>query len=113
MRSFRKINIGLGALSRSGQATIEMILILTILFGLSVSISEAFSKNNYFATIIEGPWDYVDGMIRNGIWKKIAISTPAHPNAVSRHRSEKANPNSPQSGFDSVESCLATPPAGC
>lgn len=103
------------ALNRRGQVTIEMILILTLLFGLSVMISDAFKKNNYFATIIEGPWDYVDGMVRNGIWQKVNVSTAAHPNMSVRHATAigqrgklNQDPN-----FDRAETCLAIPPQGC
>ncbi len=77
--------------SREGQATVEAILLLTIFLAVSMSISQSFEKNNYFAMIIEGPWDFVDGMIQNGVWKKAAQSENLNPNGRFRHGSKEAN----------------------
>ena len=83
-------------LNQMGQATIEMILIMTVLFGLSVMISDAFKNNHFFATIIEGPWDYVDGMIQKGSWNTNADTRTLNPNAILRHGSHI--PGSQKSG---------------
>ena len=76
--------------NQRGQATVEAILIIVILLAVSISISNAFSQNNFFASLIEGPWDYVDGMIRDGVWKKSSVSHTLNPNARVRHDTVRA-----------------------
>jgi hypothetical protein len=95
-------------LNQMGQATIEMILIMTVLFGLSVMISNAFKDNHFFATIIEGPWDYVDGMIQKGSWHTNAETSFLNPNAIPRHGTN-VSPNAlvPDKAFNDAETCLS------
>lgn len=93
-------------INQAGQATIEAVLIMTIFLAVGLSISQAFTSNNIFASIIEGPWDFVDGMIRDGVWMKSNVSRTYNPNARQRHASKQATVHFPNPGFDQSESGL-------
>ena len=87
--------------NQKGQATVEAILIMTIFLAASMTISQAFSKNNYFASMIEGPWDFVDGMIRDGVWMKSSQSAVNNPNGRKRQGTmESKNVHTANPAFD-------------
>lgn len=92
--------------NKKGQATVEAILLITIFLGVSSTISQAFQKNNYFAEIIEGPWDFVDGMIRDGVWMKSSKSLPFNTVARVRHGSKTTNPANIDQTFNANETNL-------
>ncbi len=89
-----------------GQATVEAVLLITIFLAVSLTISKSFSTNDFFASIIEGPWDYVDGMVRDGVWMKSTSSHAFNPNARSRHSSKQDSQHFPNPVFDQNESAL-------
>ncbi len=95
--------------NENGQATIEAVLFITIFLAISLSISQAFTNNNYFASLIEGPWNFVDGMIRDGVWMQAGPNSQAfNPNARTRHATRKgiSPDHKPNPGFDQKESTL-------
>jgi hypothetical protein len=73
-------------------------------------ISNAFKDNHFFATIIEGPWDYVDGMIQKGSWHTNAETSILNPNRIDRHSTNipgTQNPLVPDKNFNDAETCLS------
>ena len=92
--------------NQGGQATVESILIMTIFLAVGLTISQTFTTNDIFASVIEGPWDFVDGMIRDGVWMKSNVSRSYNPNARQRHASRQATIHLPNPGFDQKESGL-------
>lgn len=93
--------------NEKGQATIEAVLFITIFLAISLSISQAFTKNNFFASLIEGPWNFVDGMIRDGVWMRAGATSQAfNPNARVRHASRTGTTHAANPGFDPNESGL-------
>ena len=84
-------------LTRTGQATVEMVLITALLVGTCVLVLDKFKE--YYATdpsknpiyqFVSGPWRATAGMIESGVWKKRETASasascggeacPHHPN---------------------------------
>ncbi|MCC7404017.1 MAG: hypothetical protein IT288_06410 [Bdellovibrionales bacterium] len=76
-------------LKQTGQMVVEMLLLLTVLFGVTLAISSYFRKEEIFVQLISGPWQNLSGMIQNGVWAPPAASMHNHPNHHSRHVSLK------------------------
>ena len=72
-----------------GQMTVEMILILTILVGLTTFVSTQMRDNELLAEVVSKPWQVLAGMIQNGVWQPIDRSNAAHPNHAGRHATLK------------------------
>lgn len=71
-----------------GQMTLEMILIAIILTGIAISFSNAAKSNGYLASLVEGPWLHVRGMIEDGVWVAAGDNSKAlNPHHLSRHAS--------------------------
>lgn len=73
--------------SESGQMTIEMVLMVTILFGLIVTITGLIKQQQILAAVVEGPWASMQGMIEDGVWQPAGSSKAGHPSLRRRHRS--------------------------
>ena len=77
-----------------GQMTVEMVLIITILIGLTYKVQkELFSdepgKINTFYKLITEPWKSIAVMMESGIWETNRdTGRSKHPNQFSRIRSE-------------------------
>lgn len=71
--------------NQRGQMTIELVLVLAILTGLAIVISREARDRQLLATIIEGPWLPLQGMIEDGVWVKAGASKEFHPGALGRH----------------------------
>lgn len=71
--------------NQSGQAVIEAILIITILFGAVYIIAEQFKSGEYLVQLVEGPWQQLSGVIQNGVWMSPEESMKLHPSAFDRH----------------------------
>ena len=76
-------------LNQSGQMLVEMLLLMTVLFGLTFAISAYFKNDEVFSKLISGPWQNLSGMIQNGVWAPPATAMKNHPNHHSRHVSVK------------------------
>jgi hypothetical protein len=79
-------------LSRAGQMTIEMMLIAVLMTGVAISISKYARSSGFMASLVEGPWTRIQGMIEDGVWMPSAQSKSFHPNLKKRHASEKGDP---------------------
>ena len=78
-------------LKEAGQMTIEMILIMILLISVALSLSNFAKDRGFAASMVEGPWTVVQGMIESGVWKKAPDAKNYHPNLLSRHASERGN----------------------
>ncbi len=77
--------------SKSGQITVEAVLVLTIFASIMYAGSRALRENNILSSLVENPWSYVAGMIENGIWAPPAQGQGAHPNHITRHGSPQGD----------------------
>ena len=78
--------------NQSGQATIEAVLIATLLIGLSSFTMRQLRSRDILSRLVERPWTYVSGMIENGIWAPPQIGQINHPNHLDRHASPQGDP---------------------
>ncbi len=54
--------------SQRGQATIEAVLIVVVLLSAAIYVSQQFRSRKTMASLVEGPWSYIDGMAQYGVW---------------------------------------------
>jgi hypothetical protein len=73
--------------NQSGQMTIEMVLMFTLLMGVVVFSTGYIRDNAIVASLVEGPWSAVQGMIEDGVWKPAGASKQFHPSTADRRRS--------------------------
>lgn len=72
----------------AGQATIEAVLIMTVLLSIVIAVSQQFKSRQILQQLTVGPWNYVRGMIQYGIWDP-APRNLKHPNMKNRHASNE------------------------
>ncbi|MBE8221288.1 MAG: hypothetical protein HAW60_01005 [Bdellovibrionales bacterium] len=78
-----KHNRYLPILKNSGQAVVESILLMSILFGVFVFVAGEFKKRKLVSKLISKPWKKIDNVIRYGDIGK----NPVHPNSIDKHQS--------------------------
>ena len=78
--------------SESGQFTVEMVLLLVIILGLAVTVSTMARNSRIMATLVEGPWPSLQGMIEDGVWMNAKDSKAYHPTHIKRHRTPQGDP---------------------
>ncbi len=64
--------------NKKGQATVEMILLLSLFLLFSATISTVLKDSEVAKTIIGKPWKVVSGMIESGTWQENP-GTDIHP----------------------------------
>ena len=74
-----------------GQMTIEAVLILSMLLGVTIFLSNQFRENELLRKFVHGPWDRIAGMAQNGHWAPPGDSMSVHPNNRSRLVSRKGD----------------------
>ena len=74
--------------TQKGQVTIEAVLLITIMLGVSTFAHKAISSRGLLSQLVSGPWSYVAGMISNGVWKG-GDSSSLHPNRFQRRASPR------------------------
>lgn len=77
--------------SQSGQATMEAVLVMVVATMVTMKIGSYFRDNGLLASVVEGPWSPIRGMIEDGVWKKHTISKEMHPNHKRRHQSTQGD----------------------
>lgn len=70
--------------NRSGQMVIELVLMMTVLFGAVFFISSNFRESNIVAQLVSGPWQSLAGMMQNGVWARPEDGMSQHPASFSR-----------------------------
>jgi hypothetical protein len=89
----RQANTTLDIRNEQGQMTVEMILIATILVSVALAFSQQARSSGFLASMVEGPWKPLQGMIEDGVWMKAGdLSKGYHPNQVGRHGSDDGDP---------------------
>ena len=64
--------------NKKGQATVEMILLLSFFLLVATIISTALKDSEVAKTIIGKPWKVISGMIESGTWQENP-GTEIHP----------------------------------
>ena len=61
--------------------TVEMILLLTVMVGMSYLVLKGFKTSRPIYNFISSPWKTIGGMIESGSWQKIsdARRKPSQP----------------------------------
>jgi hypothetical protein len=67
-----------------GQMAVEMVLILVVMVAGAITISSAFREQEFFATLVSGPWKSTAGLIQNGVWGPPEDTMVMHPNHYNR-----------------------------
>ena len=79
--------------SQKGQATVEMVLLLSLMVIMSYLVLKFFKSEDKESqpvyNFISGPWKTIGGMIESGSWAKRSNARPNHPNYWKRMASEK------------------------
>ena len=71
--------------NQRGQMFVESILLMIIFVSISLMVSKQFRDKNLFASLIQGPWSNVAGMIEAGVWAPSDKAKAMHPNRIDRH----------------------------
>lgn len=73
--------------TQAGQAIIEYILLMVVLFGVFTAIVNFLKEEEFASMFTAGPWPMMDGMIQCGSWTPCGVAQPVggtHPNASNR-----------------------------
>lgn len=70
-----------------GQMTIEMILLLSIFVGISLTVMRYANQQKWMENLVSGPWRPLQGMIEDGVWVDVKTSKDFHPSLKGRHGS--------------------------
>ena len=73
----------------SGQASIEMVLMVATVVFVVVTASQLIKQNEIFAQLVSGPWKSFAGLIQNGVLGSPEKTMDMHPNQFSRLASIK------------------------
>ncbi len=71
----------------SGQAILEYILLMVVLFGVFTSIINFLKEQEFMTKFTQGPWVVMNGMIQCGNWQACGVETPTagvHSNSNTR-----------------------------
>ena len=77
--------------SEKGQATIEAILIVTVLLTTSLAVMNQIRQRQILPSLVEKPWAYISGMIENGVWAPPERGAVNHPNHLQRHATPRGD----------------------
>jgi hypothetical protein len=71
-----------------GQAVLESVLLMTVIFAIWLTVTGILRKDNYFQTIFGTPWERLTNVIEFGIPTADRKSASAnHPTSFARHSS--------------------------
>lgn len=71
--------------NQKGQAIVEAVLIIVLLFGVTVMAAKYFKEQELFRNLVTGPWVHIAGMLQNGVWAPPSVGAAIHPNSHNRH----------------------------
>ncbi|MDE0119488.1 MAG: hypothetical protein OXM55_05720 [Bdellovibrionales bacterium] len=74
---------------QKGQITVEMVLLLVVMIGMSYLVLKEFQVQKLFKNFISNPWKTIGGMIESGSWQKQPEAKRDHPNHWKRMFSTK------------------------
>ncbi len=64
---------------------VEGVLLLVVFVTIALTVSKQFKDNQLLTQLVSGPWERLDGMIQNGVWKEAEAGKAEHPNQNDRH----------------------------
>ena len=70
--------------NEQGQASVEFVLIASVLVSLSIGIYSELRKRDVFPSIVNGPSEYLRGMSESGVWAPAAQAKSQHPAYLKR-----------------------------
>lgn len=75
--------------SQSGQALVELILLMAIFVGLATFVIKEVKEREFLSNLVSGPWKHLDGLVSNGHWSERNKSNQFHPGLFGRRVSLK------------------------
>lgn len=69
--------------NQSGQGTVEMVLLMAIVVGISIAVTNYLQSSGFAQKLFGDPWSKLSGMIECGTWEKCS-PTDSHPGSFSR-----------------------------
>lgn len=75
--------------NQNGQLTMEAVLILAIFSSLALFVMKTARTQGWAASVVEGPWGTIRGMIEDGVWQNAKDSKANHPGQFKRHHSHQ------------------------
>ena len=78
-------------LNQRGQFTMEAILIMAAMTSIALYIGREIRDRHMAATLVEGPWQPIRGMIEDGVWQNPKDAKALHPSMKGRHASATGN----------------------
>ncbi len=73
----------------SGQAIVEVVLIMALLMATAYGAKEIFDEKKTVAKFISEPWETISGMMESGVWMKKNVARKEHPNHFKRMSAEE------------------------
>lgn len=73
------------ARNQRGQAILEAVLIIVMLMGFTMMVANYFKSQEVLKKLITEPFQYVAGMLQNGVWQPPDKGAAAHPAGHYRH----------------------------
>ena len=70
--------------NEQGQASVEFILIASVLVTISITIYSELRSRNVLPNLVNGPSDYLTGMVENGVWEPVNQGRNKHPGYAKR-----------------------------
>ncbi len=70
--------------NQRGQASIEMVLMVALAVMVAMAVSKGLRDNEFFATLVSGPWTSITGLVQNGTWGSPEDTMAKHPNQFVR-----------------------------
>ena len=75
-----------------GQVTVELALMMIVVVGAALAVSQAFRSGDFLADLVSGPWKNLSGMIEAGVWAPPEKALANHPNTTARISTVKGVP---------------------
>ncbi len=69
---------------QAGQLMVEAVLLLTLVVFLWAGFSKFVKRQQWFDSLVNGPWQSISGMIESGVWKQPSVARNKHPNNFNR-----------------------------
>ena len=73
----------------------EAVLIMAVLTSIALLVVKTAKNGRWAASVVEGPWQPIRGMIEDGVWEPAGKSKLNHPANFKRHLSTQGTPVNP------------------
>lgn len=73
--------------THSGQMIIETILVMTVLLSIVLALRSTLQSSEAFKNLVQGPWQFLSGMMIAGDWSPPATAIERHPALGQNHGS--------------------------